>query len=78
MSPEMRQCIVVAIWVQNGAGDRPRLGVWFASRRCSVRRRGSDWSQFLIAMVWAAFADFCVERYRLSAHLSILWCDMIQ
>lgn len=46
-SPDMRQCIVVAIWVQKAAGGLLRfaLGLVVAVSQCAITRRGSDWNQ---------------------------------
>ncbi len=45
--PDMRQCIVVAIWVQKAAGGLLRfaLGLTVEAARRAVMRWGSDWNQ---------------------------------
>ena len=47
LSPDMRQCIVVAIWVQKAAGGLLRftLGQTVEAARRAMTRRGSDWNQ---------------------------------
>jgi hypothetical protein len=53
----MRQCIVVAIWVQKAAGGLLRivLALAFAALLGVLSRRGSDWSQCTIPIGYAAF-----------------------